>query len=260
MEGKKNDSMINKELVENFIRQYIKEYKVITRWREPVISFADANDPLFWQLKNIIDKSHNTPNELLPKAKTVIAYFIPFNSQIVLSNSKGKISSREWAIAYVETNKLIIELNNHISKLLGERKFDSKILPPTHNFDKKKLISYWSHKHVAYIAGLGKFGLHKMLITDMGCCGRLGSLITTAEFKPTERTNVEYCLFYYNKTCKKCVELCSFNALRLEEFNRDKCYEICLENGRIYHEIGLTDICGKCVCNVPCSFKNPIQT
>jgi hypothetical protein len=48
---------------------------------------------------------------------------------------------------------------------LEKSDFRSVILPPTHNFDEKKLISDWSHKHIGFIAGLGKFGLHQMLIT-----------------------------------------------------------------------------------------------
>ena len=57
----------------------------------------------------------------------------------------------------------------------------------THNFDEAKLVSYWSQKHVAYMAGLGKFGLHHMIITEKGCCGRLGSIVTNAKIsRPKE--------------------------------------------------------------------------
>ena len=51
----------------------------------------------------------------------------------------------------------------------------------------KNLISDWSHRHVAVIAGLGKFGLNNMLITDNGCCGRVGSFITDLKIEPTKR-------------------------------------------------------------------------
>jgi len=32
-----------------------------------------------------------------------------------------------------------------------------------------------------------------------------------------------------------------------------------LENGRIYSHLGLSDMCGKCTCGVPCSLKNPVE-
>ncbi|MFX1327895.1 MAG: epoxyqueuosine reductase [Promethearchaeota archaeon] len=223
------------------------------------MAFAKANDPLFLQLKNIITFEHKLPNELLSNAKTVISYFIPFNLSIVSSNNKGKSPSIEWAIAYVETNKLINEINLFLSNYLEKEGFNSLGIPPTNNFNKELLVSYWSHKHVAYIAGLGKFGLHKMIITEKGCCGRLGTLITSAKIKSTTRIEKESCLYFYNKTCKLCIDKCFFDVLKLDSFDRHKCYKICLENGKIYSSLGLTDICGKCACGIPCSTENPVD-
>ena len=44
---------------------------------------------------------------------------------------------------------------------------------------------------------------------------------------------------------------------KLSSFNRHKCYEMCLDNDRFHSELGLVDVCGKCLVNVPCSTKNP---
>lgn len=251
------------EDVENIIKEFISNYKaknnVETLWREAEIGFANAKDPIFLQLKQVVGRDHKLPKELLKNANTVIAYFIPFKEKIVLSNSTGTEASREWAIAYIETNKLIIELSRFLAKELKKENYRSFEIPPTHNFDKQKLKSYWSHKHIAYIAGLGKFGLHKMLITKKGCCGRLGSLITSAKIEPTPRSEGEYCLYYHNKSCNACVEKCVFDILNVDSFDRHKCYTVCLENGRIYSKLGLSDMCGKCACGVPCSLKNPCQ-
>jgi len=191
-------------LIKNFIRVSKSNFNFITKWENPVVAFAKANDPLFSQLKRIIIKEHKLPNELLSNAKTVISYFLPFCESIVLSNNEGKSPSIEWAIAYVETNKLINELNLFLSSYLEKEGFNSLGIPPTHNFNNELLVSYWSHKHVAYIAGLGKFGLHKMIITEKGCCGRLGTLITSAKIKNTNRIEKESCLYFHNKTCKLC--------------------------------------------------------
>ncbi|MFQ6089690.1 MAG: epoxyqueuosine reductase [Candidatus Methanofastidiosia archaeon] len=223
-----------------------------------MIDFADARDPIFNRLKAIISKDHALPTDLLKDAETVISYFLPFEKEIPLSNVGGDNSSRKWALAYVETNKLIVDLNKALSEMLKEFNFSSFILPPTHNFDREKLISDWSHKHVAYIAGLGNFGIHQMLITERGCCGRLGSLITNAKIKPTERTNKEFCLYKHDRSCEKCVEKCTFGALKIDSFDRHKCHEVCLYNDRLYFDLDKTDVCGKCVCVVPCSFVNPL--
>ncbi len=252
-----------KEEIQNLIREFVKNYKIknqtVSDWKEPIVGFANADDPLFLKLRALVGETHKLPVELLKDAKTVISYFILFNKKIVLSNVSGENCSREWAIAYIETNKLIVDLNKHLSEELEKAGFKSAVLPPTHNFDEDRLISDWSHKHIAYIAGLGKFGLHHMLITERGCCGRLGSIITSVKIEPTERPKKEFCLYNHDRTCNKCVEKCIFEALNVNSFDRHRCYEICLLNASRYKELGFADVCGKCICAVPCSFNNPVR-
>jgi epoxyqueuosine reductase QueG len=247
------------DLIKQFVRTYKSGTKTKTDWDEPLVAFASAHDPLFLKLKTIISETHSLPTELLKDAETVISYFVPFKKEIALSNVKGEHCSKEWAIAYVETNKLLADLNEFLSKELEKQNFKSVNLPPTHNFDETKLTSDWSHKHVAFIAGLGNFGLHQMLITEKGCCGRLGSLITNAEIAPTKRPQKEFCLYKHGNTCKKCFDNCIFNALTIDSFDRHGCYKVCLSNADLYSKFGLADVCGKCVCVVPCSFNNPVK-
>ena len=255
----------NKKFIEKLIKEYVSSYQEkhhsITGWEEPLIAFADARDPLFRKMKEVISSSHNLPTDLIPKAKTVISYFIPFKKEVVLSNIKNMESSEAWAISYIETNKLISDLNRYINDQLQKLNYSSTLLPPTHNFDEQNLISDWSHKHVAYIAGLGKFGLHQMLITEKGCCGRIGSIVTDLEIEPTKRSDAEgeYCLYKYNGSCKKCVEKCISGALSIETYDRHKCYAVLLKNVEHHSKIGYADACGKCISQVPCSFVNPVN-
>jgi len=248
-----------RSFIEEFVQSYKIENKALTNWEEPLVAFANAHDPLFLELKASVSETHSLPTDLLKDAETVIAYFIPFRREIASSNISGENCSKEWAIAYVETNQLIVALNNDLSAQLAKADFKSVALPPTHNFDEERLISDWSHKHVAFIAGLGTFGLHQMLITEKGCCGRLGSLITNAKIEPTRRPNKEFCLYTYNHSCQKCVENCVFGALKEDSFDRQRCYGVCLSNARLYSRLGLADCCGKCICVVPCSFSNPVR-
>jgi hypothetical protein len=55
---------------------------------------------------------------------------------------------------------------------LEDRNYRVTTTPATHNFDAKRLISNWSHRHAGYIAGSGKFGLNNMITTERGCCGK----------------------------------------------------------------------------------------
>lgn len=245
------------QLIESYVLQYSHGKSVISSWKKPIVKFATTDDKGFEQLKASVGENHLMPNDLLENSKSVITYFLPSNEAIANSNINGKNSSKEWSIAYIETNQLIIDLNNHIREYLEKKDYQCSLIPATHNFDEETLMSQWSHRHIAEIAGLGTFGLNNMLITEAGCCGRIGSIVSTVELIPSKKVSAENCLFKLNGSCGICVDRCSFEALTYEGFNRNQCYQICLMNDEYHSDLGVTDVCGKCCVNVPCSFINP---
>lgn len=231
---------------------------VRTKWGEPLVAYADADDEMFPRLKEIVSPSHALPCDLLPGARSVVAYFLPFDEGVAESNIEGREASAAWALAYVDTNRLIADLNAHIGDTLRAAGYDISAAPPTHNYTAERLISDWSHRHVAYIAGLGMFGLNNMLITEKGCCGRLGTFVTDLALEPTKRSDSENCLYKLGAGCAMCVERCVNGALRADGFDRFKCNEMCLLNDKIYSGMaGTMDVCGKCLVGVACSARNP---
>jgi len=249
---------ITKEL-QGFVREYGRRHTARTQWRTPLVGFASAGDPLFTELKRVVAPTHDLPKNLLENAKTVAAFFLPFDKQTVRSNIAGRLASPEWARAYRETNALIRETGRHMKGWIESEGYEVAVTPPTHNFDPKKLISDWSHRHVAYIAGLGTFGLNNMLITEAGCCGRFGSFVISLDLPPDGRPDTEACLYRHNGSCMKCVNRCVGDALFTDRFDRHSCYKVCLENDEVYHFEGTSDVCGKCVVGVPCSFLDPVR-
>ena len=241
--------------MEDKVARWIRNFVVGELWREPLVGFCSAEDVAV--LRKVVSPTHLMPEEVLRGAKTVIVYFIPFSRKVVESNVSGAFSSRLWAEVYVKTNELIVKLNDYLAKKLEADGFKSFVLPPTHNFDEVNLLSDWSHKHIAYLAGLGTFGFHTMLITKKGCCGRLGSVITQAEFECGEPLKEEFCLHKRGKNCLKCVERCKFGALTKDSLDKKRCYEVLLKNDRYHSDLPLTDVCGKCACGVPCSMAIP---
>jgi len=199
------------------------------------------------------------PQDFLKDAETVIAFFIPFARSTADTNIVGRYSSREWARAYIETNQLIEEINYMIKEKLAQVGYKSSIIPATHNFDEESLKSDWSHRHAAYAAGLGSFGINNMLITEQGCAGRVGSIVTNLNLEIAPRKEAEACLNKAGYDCSKCVESCPNSALKVDDFDRFKCYELLLENDELYSEMALTDVCGKCCVGLPCSYENPLS-
>jgi len=207
----------------------------------------------------VVGPTHALPTDLLKEAVTVVAFVIPFTKALAATNKRGKEASREWAVAYLRTNRLIRDVSAHMKTFLEDQGFPTHIIPATHNFDPKRLISDWSHRHVAFVAGLGRFGLNNMFITERGCCGRIGSFITAAPAEPDPRRDEEACLFKHDGTCRRCVERCVNDALRPDDFDRHRCYEMCLINEAHYAPLGQADVCGKCVVAVPCSHTDPAK-
>lgn len=247
-------------LIKDYVSAYSRQNGCKSEWQEPLVGFVSAADERFAGLKESVSPTHALPGDLLSDARTVIVYFLPFVEPIVASNIQGTACSYEWAAAYIETNKLIFDLNTYLHRQLSQQGHASCIIPATHNFDKEKLISDWSHRHIANLAGLGTFGLNNMLITEKGCCGRVGSLITNAVVEPTQPFGQENCLYKHGGLCQKCINQCPEQALTLAGFDRHKCYSAkCLENAKIYSELGMADACGKCLVNVPCSKRNPAR-
>ena len=254
-----------KKMIDSSIKEFTTEYAqkedVVSEWKEPLTAYADAADPLFKKLKEVISPTHQLPTELLSDAETVITFFLPFADNINKSNIEGSLSSRKWAKAYLETNQLVMEINKHIKKILNKHGYNSTVIAATHNFKEDELISDWSHRHAAYIAGLGTFGINNMLITTKGCAGRIGSIVTNLKLQPTERPKEEFCLYKYNSSCKACVKRCIVDALseNSADFARFDCYDICLKNDDYHQDLGLTDVCGKCCVDLPCTAENPVN-
>ena len=148
------------------IRSTISNYENINQlnnmWREPIIEIISAENEKFLELKQIVSVEHFLPYDILPGAKSIIVFFIPFEENIVKSNIKGTMASKEWVVAYIKTNDLIKVINDNIEELMKNNGCKTGKIPATHNFNEKTLISNWSHRHLAYIAGIGTFGINNI--------------------------------------------------------------------------------------------------
>lgn len=247
-----------RNLIEAFITEWKSSQGANDYWLPPLVAVASAQDPMLGELKRVVDPEHAMPDEILAGAESIIVYFLPFQRWLGEQNDgHGVLAAESWAESYTTTNRLIGAINEHLQICLRDRGYQAAVTPATHNFDQNKLVSRWSHKHLAYIAGLGTFGHNHLLITSSGCCGRLGSLVTTMPLGATTRPETEWCLQKAGHDCLACVSKCKYGALNKTRFNRQACYRQCLKNDAHYSHLPLVDVCGKCGCEVPCSYQVP---
>jgi epoxyqueuosine reductase QueG len=248
-----------KETIEKTIVEYEHSKIPYKMWKAPLIKTLSVENKQLAMVKQMVSPGHLVPRDILPDAQSIVSFFIPFQKEIILSNIEGRRASKEWALAYIYTNDLIKVINDTIEKVLAKHGYRVGKIPATHNFDTDRLISDWSHRHIAYIAGIGTFGINNMLITEAGCCGRLGSIITNYVFKDHEelKTKREKCLNKRNGNCGICQTRCEAKVYENGQFDRKKCYATCLMNSEYYTSIGYADVCGKCMVGLPCSMDDP---
>ncbi len=241
-----------------FIEEFVASHNEDDYYRKPIVGRISALDPSFGGLKTWVHSNHWMPHDFLPTAESVIAFFLPFSRRVIESNQKGKSASYDWVKAYIRTNQLIERINTAMHKELKKTGYASVPIPATHQFDPEILMSRWSHRHVAYLCGIGNFGRNHMLITEQGCCGRLGSLITALPYHgEASFSHPVTCLFHLDGSCGLCIERCEARALQKRELDRFLCYSICKETAKRNQAFGYPDVCGKCLVGLPCSEENP---
>ena len=260
-----------RELIQTYISEYQQREEIATCFGEPLVGFADAWHPYIQSLPEVISPTHELPQNILPDAKIIIAYYVPFTKDLAKTNRTGGITaSPEWARAYEETNALFAELNEEIIRFIHAKAGHAGITPKAVTFYQDRLISDWSQRHIAYAAGLGTFGLNNMLLTRCGCCGRFSTVLTNLDLEADQPLTEEYCLYKKNGTCGACVMHCPTGALTYDGYDRFKCYAVCKENAKIYTQFGSSytnedgsgsnsvgsEVCGKCITGSPCAFWN----
>ncbi len=256
---------ISVEALRTLIQKQVDAYCASTGrqriWRQPLLCTAVA-DERFEQLRSMVAGDHLLPDDLLPKAKAVIVFFLPFTKAIAVENHRGRRPAHSWGVAYEVTNRLIEAICHRFREHLRAAGYRAEVTPATHNFDEKRLISRWSHKHVGYLAGLGRFGVNAQLITPSGCAGRLGSLVTDAPLTDSPLVHVkELCLYKQGKTCLICKDRCPASAVTIDGIDRPVCWQRLKTNRAVSETLAereiTTHVCGKCQVVVPCSFKAP---
>ena len=125
------------------------------------------------------------------------------------------------------------------------------------------VASTWSERHIAYVSGLGTFGLTGGLITEKGQAVRLGSVVVRARIPATPRLYsgpFDYCLFLTRGLCARCVARCPVGSVREEGRDKEPCSRHLGPAMREYVEghFGFTGYaCGLCQTGVPCESRIP---
>lgn len=235
----------------------------------PLVGCASADDPLFTRIKaddKILGDTFKLPNDWLPSAKSVVSIYYPFSERMRKSNWDNLgVPSDEWLHGRIEGHEFIHETDRIVEGWLRDEGFETCIpaLEPSLQVNKREpedaigrpmFHSSWSERHVAFVAGLGTFGLSAHLITRVGKAGRFGSIITNAEIEPTPRPYGDD-PYAYCTLCGACTKRCPVDALTIEHGKDFQTCWVYLEETKIRFKPRYG--CGKCQHLVPCETGIP---
>ncbi len=178
------------------------------RMEIPLMGIADVDrwrDPPFqpWMPEEFF------PQSIFPEARSVIVIGLPVSLPVL--ETSPSIWYREL---YRTVNILLDQYTYRLANVLNEQGYASVFVPRdgygTIQILLKNPVAFFSHRHAAYLAGLGTFGVNNTLLTpEYGPRVRFGSVFTAAPLPPDPILEEDLCT-----RCMRCVRQCPSGALQ----------------------------------------------
>jgi epoxyqueuosine reductase QueG len=148
------------------------------------------------------------PDSIWPEARSVIVIGLPVQLPIVETSP-----SIYYQELYKTVNQLLDQYAYRLTLFLDDHGFPSIYLPRDGYGNlgvlKNRSVAFFSHRHAAYLAGLGNFGWNNALLTPRyGPRVRFTCIFTAAEIPGSEMMKEHLCT-----RCGKCVDACPVKAL-----------------------------------------------
>lgn len=249
----------------------------------PLVGFVPGDDPLIARYKEVIGSHHFSPVEIMawqaekngvptPPADelSVVCVIMPLAKATRQDNAKQeKWPAERWAqtrrlgemFSRLWVREIVSELmNNGVLAVAPDATpmFRQKCYPET------GWGSPWSHRHMAYAAGLGTFGLHDFFITEKGCAHRATSFVVHRRLEPNrERPDDIHagCLQWQGIECMQCAKRCPLGAIGPKGHDKEACFQhvkSSIRNNTKEHGIFVFG-CGLCSVGVPCESRDPVK-
>jgi epoxyqueuosine reductase QueG len=243
-------------------------------WQDPIVGFGRGDDPYFEFLREDIGGFHWSPAEAFRLGRAgvdakdadlcVVSIAFPQTVKTKGLNAKcvGEPTPR-WTLTRGEWEGMMSGVSRKIVDALEARGVRAVSIEHIKEFkretsEKYGVSSNWSHRHVAFICGLGTFGLSDGLITRKGKAMRFTTILieadTPADVRGYEKYN-EWCRF--RDGCRGCIKRCPVGAISEQGHDKKRCSDFLavlkergVQEGLLRPE--QTSGCGLCQCGVPC--------
>jgi epoxyqueuosine reductase QueG len=249
-------------------------------YAEPLFGYAAGSDPLWKVFARDIGDMYWTPEAAykrafpgsnLKGAELSVAVILCPQTKATIADQRRAVGfpAERWVRSRFLHDQILDPLCDFVASALAAAGVKACVPDHLEGFGQMphpayQIASPWSHRHAAFAAGLGTFGLCDGLITKVGKAHRLGSLIVGRSLAPTERPYhgpYDYCLWHSSGRCLKCVDRCPVGALSEKGHDKSLCQSF-LNSTRpkikeMWPELSGGYGCGLCQSAVPCDARLP---
>lgn len=148
------------------------------------------------------------PRAVFPETETVVVIGIPVSLPVL------ETAPSIWYYEEYRTVNILLDLAAHrIASFLNSKDFPSVAIPRDGyghiSILKDAPVAFFSHRHAAFLAGLGNFGINNVILTrQYGPRVRFTSILTGAELPADPVMEERLCI-----DCMQCVKVCPVQAL-----------------------------------------------
>jgi epoxyqueuosine reductase QueG len=210
-------------------------------WGVDQVGFASADDwdhPPFepWPPEEF------RPKAIFPGCRTVIVLGLPVTLPILETSP-----SIWYQELYKNLNAQLDERAYQLSQFLNNMGHASAYVPRdgygTVELLKDNPYAFFSHRHAAYLAGMGTFGLNNMLLTkECGPRQRFVSVFTTAEIPSGRPMEKQLCV-----RCMRCIKACPVQAIGDVEYPKASIDKVACTGRSIDLKKRYRSPCGICI-------------
>lgn len=186
------------------------------------------------------------PRAIFPETATVIVIGLPVSLPVL--DTAPSIWYHEL---YKTVNTLLDQHGYRMAAALTEEDHPSVWVPRdgygSISVLKQRPVAFFSHRHAAYLAGLGTFGVNNMLLTQKyGPRVRFASIFTAADIPPDPVLEEHLCI-----RCMRCVHACPVNAIPEEMYPEGLTDKVaCATRSEELHRRHIAP-CGLCIRTCP---------
>lgn len=279
------NNKVNSIIYEVFSNLKLNNFKALgmpyePMYEKPLIGVCAGDDPYVGFLKEHIGEFHWSPAEVFQikygesvegkKLRVISLVFPQTEATKKMQEGATVFPCDRWVVSRGEWEYMMNEFSSALEESLekeGIRCASIDLIKVFCREDSENLgiASKWSHRHMAYAAGLGTFGLNDGFISEKGIAVRMTSIVVEADLDITDRGDrgpYDWCLYYSKGTCGACIGRCPVNAISEKGHDKNRCFDYEDEACEKYwpsHIDGSGYIfgCGLCQVKVPCRDKRP---